>query len=186
MSAQPRDMQPSAWRVTVIWVSGLLIVSTLGVLWLVSLGAAIFLIYRAHGSDEVGAYVVLFALVLLILGNAFVRFVNRFYDWWLDKRVNAMADNYQSQVSLEFSETFKRQLRSSPTFQTTVIEAKGLAEEVAAFSAVLHTDEEWDAFRKAWRAKTEKFVERIAGSDPLAMEVILKAIEKESERGPKN
>lgn len=41
-------------------------------------------------------------------------------------------DNYQSQVSLQFSETFKHQLR--PTFQSTLIEAKKLAEEMAAFS----------------------------------------------------
>jgi hypothetical protein len=74
-------------------------------------------------------------------------------------------------------------LRSSSTFQTTVIEAKRLAEEVAAFSALPHTDEEWDGFRKAWQTKAEKFAERIAEGDRLAVEVILKAIEKESERG---
>jgi hypothetical protein len=97
--------------------------------------------------------------------------------------VNSLVDNCQSEVSLEFSETFKYQLGSSPTFQVTVIEAKKLAEEFAAFSAISHTNEEWDTFRKRWQAKTEKFAERIAEGDPLAVEVILRAIEKESARG---
>ena len=183
MSARPQDMQATARRVTAIWVSGLLIICTLGVLWLGSLGLAIFKISRAHGADEVAGYVVIFTSVLVALGVALRWFVNRFYDWWLGQRVNSLADNYQSEVSLEFSDAFKRQLRSSTTFQTTVIEAKGLAEEVAAFSAVPHTDEEWDAFRETWHAKTEEFAERIAEGDPLAAEVILKAIERESKRG---
>jgi hypothetical protein len=37
------------------------------------------------------------------------------------------------------------------------------------------------AFQKVWQAKIEKFTERIAQEDPLAVEVILKAIEKESQ-----
>lgn len=173
-------------RVTFIWVCGLIIIFVLAIFWLGLLGLAIFKIYRAHGADEVGGYVVIFALVLVVSGAALRWFVNRFDDWWLDKRVNSLVDNYQSEVSLEFSETFKRQLRSSPTFQTTVIEAKKLAEEVAAFSALSHTNEEWDAFRSVWQAKAENFAERVAQGDTLAVEVILKAIEKESEKGPAN
>jgi len=168
---------------TLIWVCGLIIVVVLGILWLGSLVLAVFTIRRAHGAGEIGGLVVIFVLVLLALGEAFRRFVNRLYDWWLDKRVNSMVDTYQSKVSLQFSETFKRQLRSSSTFQTTIIEAKTLAEEVAAFSAVSHNSEECDAFRKAWRARAEKFAERVAQGDPLAVEIVLKAIEKKSVAG---
>jgi len=171
-------------RVTFIWVCGLIIIFALAIFWLGSLGLAISKIYRAHGAGEVGGYVVIFALVLLVSGGWVWWFVNRFYDWWLDKRVNSLVDNYQSEVSLEFSETFKRQLRSSPTFQATVIEAKKLAEELAAFSAISHTNEQWETFRKGWQAKTKKFAENVAEGDPLAVQVILKAIEKESEREP--
>jgi len=35
--------------------------------------------------------------------------------------------------------------------------------------------------QRVWQAKFEKFSERIAQEDPLAVEVILKAVEKESE-----
>lgn len=175
--------------VTTIWAFGLIFIFALGILWLGTLGLAIFVTYRAragaYGEVDAGALVtiwILFALVLLALGVLLVALVNRFYDWWLKTRVNALADSYQSKVSLEFSETFKRQLRDSHTFQRTVFEAKKLAEEMVAFSAVSHTTEEWDAFREAWHAKTERFAERVAQGDLLAVEVILKAIEKESEK----
>ena len=57
----------------------------------------------------------------------------------------------------------------------------GLVKEAAAFSRVSHSAEEWNDFREAWGAKTEEFAERAAAGDPLAVQVILKAIEKESE-----
>ncbi len=103
---------------------GLVVILALAIFWLGSLGLAIFKIYGAHGADEVGGYVVIFALVLVVSGAALRWFVNRFYDWWRDTRVNSLVDNYQSEVSLEFSETFKGWLRSSPTFQATVSRRK--------------------------------------------------------------
>lgn len=176
-------------RVTLIWVCGWLIVVALGILWLGSLGLAIYTLYRAHGEVEAGSYVVicvLLALVLVALGALLVRFVNRFYDWWFRKRVTFLFDgavnNYQSRVGLELSESFIEQLRSSPTFQASLAEATKLLLEAAAFSAVSHTEEETDFFRTAWWAKAEVFAERVAQGDPLAVEVILKAIEKESEK----
>lgn len=158
-------------RVTVIWVCGLIIIFTLALFWLGSLGLAIFKTSRAHGADEVGDYVVSFALVLVALGATLIWFVNRFYDWHrdqqlssllkqIDERVEAQAriDKLMLDFSSELSETFKSQLRSSATFQTTVIEAQKLVEEFEAFSAISHTNEERGTFRKAWQAKTENFV----------------------------
>lgn len=40
---------------------------------------------------------------------------------------------------------------------------------------------EREVFQEIWQAKIEKFTEHIAQEDPLAVEVILKAIEKESQ-----
>jgi hypothetical protein len=185
-------------RVTLIWIGGLIIVLALGVLWLGSLGLGIFKIYGAHGAGEIGGYSVVFGLVLLATGIAIRWFVNRFHDWHRDqglepflKEINDSVSNAQTQAhidkltldfSSEFSETFKSQLRSSGTFQATVNEAQRLVEEFVAFSAVPHTNKESHTFREGWQAKTEKFAERIAGDDPLAVEVILKAIQKESEK----
>lgn len=109
-----------------------------------------------------------------------MRFVNRFYDWWLGQRVNSVIERYQQEVRLELSEDFKRQLRSSRAFRGTAIEATELVAEAAAYSAVPHSSEEQDAFRNAWRARAEKLAQRVAEGDPLAAQVILKAIEKES------
>jgi hypothetical protein len=93
MSAQTKDTQASARRVTIIWVSGLFSIFLLGILWLGSLGAAIFVIYRAHDGDEVRRYAVTFLIVLVALGAAFVLFVNRSYDWWLGTRANFLVSN---------------------------------------------------------------------------------------------
>jgi hypothetical protein len=185
-------------RVTFIWVCGLIVIFTLGILWLGSLGLAVFKIYKAHGANEVGGHVVLFGFVLVILGTALKQSVDRFYQWHSDQRLNSLLkdidervsksqaqeyiDNLTLDFSSEFSETFKRQLRSSPAFHNTVMEAKNLVEEFVAFSAISHTDQEWNIFRKKWQSKSETFANRIAQDDPLAVEVILKAIEKESER----
>lgn len=191
-------------RVTLIWAGGLLIVFTLGILWLGLLGLAVFTLYRDYREygAEVGSYVrdlIPLILVLVLLGAAIKWFVNRFYDWWVRMRVKSIMDTvqpvesleqsldclvekYQSEVSLEFSETFKHQLQSSPTFQATLNEATRLAFEVLSFYNAQHTDEERYNFQKAWQAKAEKFAERVANGDPLAVEVILKAIEKESKK----
>src|SRR5271170_7490078 len=171
-----------AIRVSFIWVCGLIFAFALTILWLCLLGLAIFELPKAYGWGAVISYAAVVFVVLMFLGAGFVRFVNGFYNWWLTQRVNSLADNYQSEVSMEFSETFIHQLRSSPTFQATVKEAKTLAEELAAFSASSHTDEERDTFRKFWQARADKFAKHVAEGDPLAVEVILKAIEKESGR----
>jgi hypothetical protein len=182
MGARPSDMQPTARQVTTIRVSELLVVFTLGVLWLGSLGLAIFKISRANGADEVTGFGFIFALVLVALGLALRWSINRVHGRGLEQQVNSLADNYGSEVSLEFSETLKDQLRSSAALRTMMTEAKQLDEEVAAFSAVLHTDEEWEDFRKAWQIKAEKLAER-AEDDPSAVAIILKAIERESMKG---
>jgi len=179
MGAKPRDIQHTARRVTTIRVSELLIVLTLGVLWLGSLGLAIFNISRAKGAVEVTGFGLIFALVLVVLGLAFRWSINRFHHRVLEQQVNSLADNYESEVSLEFSETLKDQLRSSAALRTMMTEVIQLNKEVAAFSAVLHTDEEWDAFREAWQVKAKKLAER-AEDDPSAVAIILEAIGRES------
>ena len=189
-------------RVTLMWASGLLIILALGTLWLYSLGAAIFRIYRAHGRDEVVLYVIVFALILFALGRALVWFFNGFYEWHVDQRLNSVLAEIDESVpkaqaqlqfeklapdfSSEFTDTFKEHLRSSPAFQRTVTEAMNLVKEAAAFASTAHSEEQSVAFQSAWKAKTEKLAERIAQDDPLAVEVILKAIEKESEKVPKS
>jgi hypothetical protein len=185
-------------RVTSIWVCGLIVIFTLGILWLGSFGLAVFKVYKAHDADEVAGRVAIFGFVLVILGAALKQSVDRFHQWHSDQRLNSVLndidervsksqaeeyiDNLTLDFSSEFSETFKRQLRSSSTFQHTVVEAKKLLGEFVAFSVVSHTDEQWNIFRKAWQAKNEAFANRIVQDDPLAVQVILKAIEKESQR----
>ena len=89
--------------------------------------------------------------------------------------------DYESRVTLNFSESMKSQLASSPTFQVTVTEATKLVLEAVVFQSSPHNEVERETFQRAWQAKFEKFSERIAQEDPLAVEVILKAIEKESQ-----
>jgi HAMP domain-containing protein len=182
MGGRPRDIHPTAGRVTTIRVSELLIVFTLAVLWLASLGLAIFNISRANSAVEVASFGFIFALVLVALGLAFGLSIKRFHGRGLEQQVNSLADKYQSDASPEFSETLKDQLRSSAALRTMMTEVKLLNEEVAAFSAVLHTDEEWETFRGAWQVKAEKLAAR-AEDDPLAVAIILEAIERESMKG---
>jgi len=52
--------------------------------------------------------------------------------------------------------------------------------EVIVFQSSPHNEVERETFQRSWQAKLEKFSERIAQEDPLAVEVVLKAIEKES------
>ena len=53
--------------------------------------------------------------------------------------------------------------------------------EAIVFQDSPHNEVEREMFQRTWQAKIEKFTERIAQDDPLAVEVILKAIEKESQ-----
>jgi len=176
--------------ITTIWVSGLAFGGAIALAWLGFLGYAIYALLQPRKTTDITANIIFCAVALVALGAVFIKFVNRFYDWWLEQRVSylvgqcdSMVDKYQSEVSLELSETFTRQLRDSPTFQATVLEATRLVLEWIDFSSVSHTDEERKTFRAAWEAKSKKFAERVAQGDQLAVEVILKAIEKESERG---
>ena len=178
-------------RVTTIWVLGLIFGATIAIAWLGFLGYAIyeFRQVRPTGHD-LTSYIAGCVIFLVALGAVLIKFVNRFYDWWakqpasyLVAQFDALAEKWQQEVSLEFSEAFKQQLRDSPTFQDTMLEATRLVMEWIHFSNHSHTDEEQKTFRAAWEAKSEKFAERVAQGDPLAVEVILKVIEKESERG---
>jgi hypothetical protein len=130
---------------------------------------------------------------------AFVSSVDKFYDWWRaqslksllkqidaktttpDQRLDNLLKEYESRVTLNFSESMKSRLASSPTFQATVTEATKLVLEAIVFQSSPHNEVERGTFERAWRARFERFSERIAQEDPLAVEVILKAIEKESE-----
>ncbi len=179
---------------TFVWVSGLVTVFALGAVLVGSLGWAIYRVPTAHTNDELAELFVL----PVVTGLTSVWFVNRFYEWHSHQRVHfllgkiqalgaetqeqAQFDRLAADFSSEFSDTFKQQLLSSPTFQSTVIEAMSLVREVTTFASASHTSEEWDAFRRTWQAKSEQFAERIAAGDPLAVQVILKAIEQESEK----
>jgi hypothetical protein len=146
--------------------------------------------YRGQrGIDFLGGC----AIALFFLGGWFVSSVNKFYDWCQKQALRAIQaktpeqhlDNllkdYESRVTLNFSESMKSQLASSPTFQVTVTEATKLVLEAVVFQSSPHNEVERETFQRAWQAKFEKFSERIAQEDPLAVEVILKAIEKESQ-----
>jgi hypothetical protein len=76
----------------------------------------------------------------------------------------------------------KSRLASSPTFQATVTEATKLVLEAIIFQSSSHNEVERETFQRTWQAKIERFSERVAQEDPLAVEIILKAIEKESHR----
>lgn len=185
-------------RVTFIWVGGWLILIALGVLWIGLLVYAIYEIPQARATGDITGHIVGYTFALIVLALVHRRFVIEFAEWHRNQRVgavlkeidewfpatpdNAELDSLVREHTSEFSETFKQQLRDSPTFHATVLEATKLVAEMAAFSAVPHSREEQDAFREAWKAKSEKFAERVAQDDPLAVEVILKAIEKESKR----
>ena len=101
----------------------------------------------------------------------------------VDKAEAQKLDQYVSDFSSFLPESFLNQLRSSPTFRATVLEAENLAQEAAVFGRIAHTDEEKEAFRKAWHAKVGEFSERVAKNDRLAVEVIMKAVEMESQKG---
>jgi hypothetical protein len=182
-----------------VWLAGLTLILVIGVAWLVTLGFAIyeFRFYRGKSLiDFFGGY----AAIHLVLGVVFVVTVNKFYDWWADQhlksflkgievatptplqRLNDILKEYEPWAAANLSETLKHQLAASPSFQATAAEAEKLALEAIAFQDSPYTLAERAAFQKVWQAKIEKFTERIAQDDPLvAVEVILKAIEKESQ-----
>ena len=61
------------------------------------------------------------------------------------------------------------------------MEAAKLMLEAIVFQDSPHNKVERETFQRTWQAKLERLVEHIAQEDPLAVEVILKAIEKESQ-----
>jgi len=170
----------------------------IGIAWLATLGFAIYE-FRFYRGRTLIDFLTSCALLLFFLGAAFVFTVNKFYDWWREQslksvlkeieartttpeqRLDDLVKEYESRVTLNFSESMKSQLASSPTFQDTVTEATKLVLEAVLFQNSPHNEVERETFQRAWRAKFEKFSERIAQEDPLAVEVILKAIEKESQ-----
>lgn len=183
-------------RITTIWVLGLIFGAAVALAWLGLLSYAIYEFRKVRATGDITSFIIGWILALAALGAVFVKFVNRFYEWhsWQNvssilkeleeqrqrTELEAYVERLTSYFSTEFSEDFKRQLQSSSTFRSTVDEAMNLAKEAAVFASEPHTDKESAAFRKEWHAKMERFAGRIAETDPLAMEVILKAIENES------
>lgn len=184
-----------AWA-TFIWLAWWARLLVVGIAWLATLGFAIYE-FRFYRGSTLISFLVGCALVLFFLGAVFVSTVNKFYNWWreqslksalkqieattTEKRLNNLLREYESRVTLNFSEAMKSQLATSRTFQVTITEATKLVLEAIVFQSGHHNEVEREAFQKAWKAKLEKFSERIAQEDPLAVGVILKAIEKESQ-----
>jgi hypothetical protein len=92
-------------RMTFTWVCGLIIAFTLGLFWLCTFGVAIFQILRAHGAGEVGGYVVIFGLALVVSGIALRWFVNRFYHWYSGQRLNSVLKEIDGGVSKAQAQT---------------------------------------------------------------------------------
>jgi len=185
-----------AWT-TFIWLARWALLLVIAIAWLATLGFALYQ-FRSYRSRALIDSLVVCALLLFILGAAFVSTVNKSYDWWREqslksvlkeieartttpeRRLDDLLKEYESRVALNLSESLKRQSASSPTFQVTVTEAAKLVLEVIVFQSSPHNEVERETFQRSWQAKLEKFSERIAQEDPLAVEVVLKAIEKES------
>lgn len=183
---------------TFIWLAWWARLLAIGLAWLATLGFTIYEFRFYRGSGLMG-FLAGCALALFFLGVWFVSTVNKFYDWWREQslksvlkqieanttapeqRLDNLLKEYESRVTLNFSESMKSQLASSATFRVTVTEATKLVLEAIVFQSSPHNEVERETFQRAWRAKYEKFFERIAWEDPLAVEVILKAIEKESQ-----
>lgn len=92
-------LKQQIFRMTFTWVCGLIIAFTLGLLWLSTVGVAIFQISRAHGVGEVGGYVVTFGLALVVSGIALRWFVKRFYRWYSGQRLNSVLKDIDEGVS---------------------------------------------------------------------------------------
>jgi hypothetical protein len=181
-----------------VWVAGLALVAGLGIAWLAAFGVGVYHLRIDHSWD----FILSFGVVLGFLGYAFVLTVNKFYDWWSDQglrsilrdvdaatltpqqRLESLLKDYESRVSLDLSESFKDQLANSPEFKVTLREATKLVLEALAFQSDPHTEDERAIFRSTWQTKLEHFSERVADKDPLAVEIIMKAVEKESQAMP--
>jgi hypothetical protein len=193
-----REKLAFVW-VTLVWLARWTWLLAIGIAWLATLGFAIYEFRFYRGKSLVG-FLAGCGFALLVLGLWFVSTVNKFYDWWADQRLksilkeidtppptplqrfHATLKEYESRVTLDFSEPMKRRLASSPTFKATVMEAAKLMLEAIVFQDSPHNEVEREMFQRTWQAKLERLVEHIAQEDPLAVEVILKAIEKESQR----
>ena len=141
---------------TFVWLARWAILLVIGVAWLVTLGFATYGFYHGQrGIDFLGGC----AIALFFLGVWFVSSVNTFYDWWQKQAVKAIAktpeqhlDNllkdYESRVTLNFSESMKSRLASSPTFQATVTEATKLVLEAIIFQSSSHNEVERETIRE--------------------------------------
>jgi len=98
-----------------------------------------------------------------------------------DQHLDNLLKAYESRVTFNFPESLKNKFASSASFQATVAEATKLVLEAIVFQSTPHSEEEREKFQRDMKTKTEKFTERVAQEDPLAVEVILKAIENESQ-----
>jgi len=184
--------------VTLVWIAGLTLVAGLGIAWLAALGVGVYHLRIDRSWD----FILGFCFVLGLLACAFVLTVNKFYDWWRDQRLKSilrdidaatltpqqrldgLLKDYESRVSLNLSESFKNQLANSPEFKVTLRDATKLVLEALVFQSDPHTEDERVTFRTAWQTKLEGFSERVANKDPLAFEIIMKAVEKESQAVP--
>jgi len=192
-----KERSAFAWA-TFIWLAWWVLLLAIAIAWLATLGFAIYgsRIYRGRALID---FLAGYAFLLFILGAAFVFAVNKSYDWWREQRLKSvlkeieartttpeqrlddLLKQYESRVTLNFPESMKNKLASSPAFQATVTEATKLILEAVVFQNNPHDEVEREKFQRAWQAKFEKLSERIAQEDPLSVEVILKAIEKESQ-----
>ena len=182
---------------TLLWLAQWVRLLAIGIAWLAALGFAIYQFRFYRGSSLIG-FLAGCALALFFLGVWFVSTVDKFYEWWKEQslrsllkeietktttpsqRLDDLLKEYESRITLNFSESMKSQMASSPTFRATVAEATKLVLEAVVFQSSPYNEMEQKTFRRTWQAKVERFSERIAQEDPLAVEVILQAIEKES------
>ena len=181
--------------VTTIWAGGLALIAVLAILCVGVLGFGVFNYWHVRQQKDapnyVGVCIVIFVVLALMLRKVF----NGFYEWHSNQQLKAVSKDiddtietqklkqYVSDFSSYLPEGLLNQLHSSPTFRATALEADKLIQEAAVFERTAHTDAEKEAFRKAFNAKVGEFSERVAQSDPLAVEVVMKAVEMESQKG---
>jgi hypothetical protein len=151
-----KEKSAFAWA-TFIWLAWWALLMVLGIAWLATLGFAIYE-FRSYRGRTLIDFLAGYALLLLILGAAFVFTVNKSYDWWREQRLRSLLKEieartttpeqrldgllkeYESRVALNFSESLKTQLASSATFQVTVTEAAKLVLEVIVFQGSPHNE----------------------------------------------
>jgi hypothetical protein len=149
--------------VTLLWLARWAILLVIGVAWLATLGFAMYGFYHGQrGIDFLGGC----AIALFFLGAVFVFYVNKFYDWWREQSLKSLLKqieartktpeqhlddllkDYESRVTLNFSESMKSRLASSPTFQATVTEATKLVLEAIIFQSSSHNEVERETIRE--------------------------------------